>query len=56
MSQSVNRLSLVGDHKLATANQTPWIDTWKVNSNTLKRFLLQCLEFKSGDVGVVKKK
>ena len=35
VSQSVNRLSLVGDHKLATANQTPWIDTWHVNSNTL---------------------
>ena len=35
VSQSVNRLSLVGNHKLATANQAPWIDTWKVNSNTL---------------------
>ena len=35
VSQPVNRLSFVGNHKLATANQTPWIDTWKVNSNTL---------------------
>ena len=35
VSQSVNRISLVGDHKLGTTNQTPWIDTWKVNSNTL---------------------
>ena len=35
VSQSVNRLSLVGNHKLATANQTPWSDTWNVNSNTL---------------------
>ena len=35
VSQSVNRLSLVGDHKLGAANQTPWIDTWNVNSNIL---------------------
>ena len=35
VSQSVNRLSSVGNHKLVTANQTPWIDTWNINSNTL---------------------
>ena len=55
VSQSVNRLSLVGNHKLATANQTPWIDTWKVYSNTLNTF---CSNFWSLEVmmlGLLKK-